>query len=1260
VETEARGKPQDRTARGADPPRRRWIGLLNGLVFPAALYLIGFLLLTWPLATRFSSHYFTDQGDGPQNLWNLWWVDYALTHLHQSPLSTRLLHHPHGVDLIGHTMNPFNGLVGIPLARFLSPIQVHNTLVVFAFTAGGCTAAALCRRVCRHPLAALLGGWLFTFSSFHFAHAEGHLQLVSLEWLPLFVVWWKDLLDAPSRRRGVLAGLALFLVILCDYYYFFCCVLTGALMLAWHAGKLRAEWAPEVGAWLRAGWARLRPARRNESRRTADPRGVVHFSRGTALAGRFLPGLATFLLTVLLTSGPLALHLIAVSSRDPFAQGGHPPGLFSLDLFGAFIPGGHWRFSEQTAWFWKRLPGTIHESSVHLGLAALLLAVLASCSRDRRRAAGLGFWMLVLGVFWVISLGPKLQILGESDHGILLPYALLEVLFPPLKMSGVPIRFMVMATMAVAVLASEGLAQLHAQRRVWLAVPLALVAVFECLPSPMPATAIPVPEAIRMLTRLPGREAVLDLAGELCVGPSYPSPSLALYYQTLHRRPLVYGYIARLPRSTKAQDNLIRRRVKDGQWGIAASRFGIRYLLAPADHPVETQRSGVREIHRDAELALYDLAEAAARARAQARAVLFVSPGLGPEALVQPEHSRNSEFLRDSSLALVNAAGSRVSQPAIAHRAVLTGSRSRDAGVGSETLTAWARAAGVTTARLSPAATGDGRSPDTDDEEDEGLHRTAHLPAAEVDPARWAAETLRLLKRSQLVLVELPAAMPAGAALDSVRRVTAGLDRTHDLAVWTSPDPPAAQGGRSRRLAPLAIWNDQWRARLMTSATTRTPGLVANIDIAPTLWSHLSLKPPSGATGHPLRDAGPGSQVDLIPLALGIHQTQDLMEPVLVGWGVWVGLSVMAALTVWRFSGPTQRPARARWGARLLLAMGAAGPAAMLFATLRPPLEGGFRWLLPAAAPLAAGVLVYRRTRSPLVGVFAVGVFAVLIDLWGGGRILADNLMSNFPAVGARFYGLGNEFLGVLLGMSLVVGLGTIRRLPAPGERPWSWLWPAALWPACLVGAADPGMGADFGGALALAAAYLFAAGLAAHRAYGWTPQRSHWLGAGLALLMVALLLVGLDLVRPPAARTHLGALAAAVLEAGPTAGAALVAEVMGRKAALNLSMLATPYFLGGVAAVAVVYRVWYHRRAAEAWVLLDRRPALQVAILASAAGGVAALLLNDTGVVSWALATGCGLLTWCDALLTDPPAEKPTATEPPTEGPPVKEPLCA
>lgn len=543
-------------------PVSRWLGpsAVGMLAAPLAFYLVAFVVLTFPLITQFSTHIFADQGDGLQNYWNLWWMKKSLLELRQPFWKTPYLHYPYGTSLLGHTLNPFNGLMGIPLSPFFSLVQIYNAVVVFSFVVGGLTAFWLAYYITRAYVPSLVGGYVFTFSNYHFAHAEGHMQLVSLEWIPLFALLWLRLLEKPRVLTAVGAVLALFGVALCDYYYLFYCVLFGLLALGWRAWRNRG-----------LGWLATRP---------------------------YLVALSVFSVLALSTAGPMVISLLLLAARDPLV-GAHPTLDLSLDLPALLIPGGHWRFAELTAGYWSRLPGFIHESSVHVGLSVLVLAVLGWRGRRAFPGYGLGLWWLVLAVFVVLSLGPALHVGGVVVTGAFLPYAWLEAVFPPLALSGVPVRMMVMVTLALGVLAAAGLKRISMQPgKRFLALALVALMAVEYLPRAVPASRPAVPGYVRALAALNSDgKGVLDTVS---------NQTLMLYYQTIHEKPLALGYVARIPKSVTDVDFQLRAVFDQRDFAQLRDVFGIRYVVARTE--MEPPRGvPARTLYEDPRVRIYDL-----------------------------------------------------------------------------------------------------------------------------------------------------------------------------------------------------------------------------------------------------------------------------------------------------------------------------------------------------------------------------------------------------------------------------------------------------------------------------------------------------------------------------------------------------------------------------------------------------------------------------------------------------------------------------
>jgi hypothetical protein len=360
------------------------------------------------------------------------------------------------------------------------------------------------------------------------------------------------LIEAPSAWRAVQAALALGLIVLCDYYYTLFCVLAGGILLVWNLPVLQ--------------------------RRHIVPSAV------------FLGG-------SLVCVGPFVATLLWVHARDPLV-GAHPVEMFSTDLPSLLIPGGHWFFHRITQGYWSRLPGNIDEHSVYLGITALVLAcyslVRPGVTRPRPRSPLQ--WVWVAGVFIVLSLGPSLRAFGTPITDPILPYAWLSDVFPPLRLAGVPVRMMVMAILATALLAGVGLARLWnvpSRGRIVCGLVLIVVMVVELWPKGLAFTLTGHPRWVSALRELPQAGGVLiDLP---------TSETMLLYFQTIHEKPQALGYVSRAPQSVVARNDQLLSLYENGQYALLRD-LGFSVVVT---HPERSLPLG--RAYADDDVVIYDL-----------------------------------------------------------------------------------------------------------------------------------------------------------------------------------------------------------------------------------------------------------------------------------------------------------------------------------------------------------------------------------------------------------------------------------------------------------------------------------------------------------------------------------------------------------------------------------------------------------------------------------------------------------------------------
>lgn len=405
---------------------------------------------------------------------------------------------------------------------------------------------------------------------------------------------------------------------------------------------------------------------------------------------------------------------------------------------------------------------------------------------------------------------------------------------------------------------------------------------------------------------------------------------------------------------------------------------------------------------------------------------------------------------------------------------------------------------------------------------------------------------------------------------------------------------PYAGGAAQRQLAPVLVWGAGIPAGLLHSPSTRRPGLVTDTDFAPSVAALFGISRtqfgsvPFGFAWSPVAAA------DAVVTCRQINQ-----EAVRQSQGMRLLPYLAAALGVWIL------------GMTLLTARFTV-PAAMLFVPL-----AGLTAALFAVSASAFGLLlvVLLGVSSRFAGssslLTAISVFLTLVlcaDTVTGSVLMHRGLLGYSALEGARYYGLGNEAMGLLLGAALVAAA----RLRQPSKWARLALLGAMAVIVLLLGTA----GAKAGGvlvSLAVFGVFLFA--VSARRPTAKTTV----LLTGALLAAITAATLG-DAFLHAENGSHIGEAIRRITSGGP--GEAW--DIVRRKLAVE-GRLAYHSAWAALLWLGLLCTAWLWRRTPAA----DRR---EKALRSAGGVGIAAcFLLNDAGVVAAAIFTS---LLWSAAAL--------------------------
>jgi hypothetical protein len=416
------------TARACRDPKVQALAALSAYAVVSVLY------FGLPILGNLSRSYVGGATGNPHDpsafMWYLVWWPFALAH-GLNPFLPKVVWAPSGFNLAWATGIPGASLLAAPITLTAGPVVAYNILCLLAPPLAAWSAFLLCRHVTRAFWPAMLGGYLFGFSTYELGHMLGHLNLVLTFLIPGCVYLVRLRLDDTLSPRAFTALMAIVLVMQFSFSteIFATMTLLGVIAMGTGYWVLPAEMRPRL--------------------------------RATGLHIALAYGLAAVALS------PYLYYVFAQGfPRTPL----YPPERYAAPLHTFLIPtpvtylGGH---------LYQAITGVrpqhLDERTAYLG--APLLAIVGLYAIRRWRVPAVKFLVLLLGLICVASLGPDLHLGGLH---LPLPWALLTGL--PIINHALPARVTVYGFLIAALIAALWTRAAETPRwATWTLVPLTLL-----------------------------------------------------------------------------------------------------------------------------------------------------------------------------------------------------------------------------------------------------------------------------------------------------------------------------------------------------------------------------------------------------------------------------------------------------------------------------------------------------------------------------------------------------------------------------------------------------------------------------------------------------------------------------------------------------------------------------------------------------------------------------------------------------------------
>ena len=444
-------------------------------------------------------------------MWRIWWTDFSFENGLDFQHSNYMFY-PDGTN-IGGNLAYFTTSIGFLLVQFLDYVTTWNVIWFLGLVFGGYGCYLLANNFHKNYLSSIIAGIIFTFTTYHMAHSIAHIGLSMIVWLPIFVLFLFKLLEKQSKYYSVVGGIIFFLISLTHLYYSVFITMFSIIFFTIYIFR---------------------------QKKVSNKTFITNFS-------------------IVLTIGLISTSVLFLSN-PPLSNESPDRSLdehitYSTNFENLILPVPEHTTQKISDYgmllaFYSSFDKSHKlqiENFVFLGYSVIFLSALAVV---KYRQNHLWFWLLICGIFIVMSFGPELKIF-KTTTGIIMPDKIFYDTIPGWDEIRAPARFVVMANLALAVVASYAVYGLIKNRfssfkqQLMLTTIIGFVILFEFSMIPFPSYSEPIPDIYEEIKSDDSKFAVLPIPIGGVGDQLLMSDPIILYHQIYHEKPIYGGHESR-------------------------------------------------------------------------------------------------------------------------------------------------------------------------------------------------------------------------------------------------------------------------------------------------------------------------------------------------------------------------------------------------------------------------------------------------------------------------------------------------------------------------------------------------------------------------------------------------------------------------------------------------------------------------------------------------------------------------------------------
>ncbi len=435
-----------------------------------------------------------------------------------------------------------------------------------------------------------------------------------------------------------------------------------------------------------------------------------------------------------------------------------------------------------------------------------------------------------------------------------------------------------------------------------------------------------------------------------------------------------------------------------------------------------------------------------------------------------------------------------------------------------------------------------------------------------------------------------------------IKNLLNNLDFNKARIIIVSPYPSSSDIRAGRTLTPILVYGEGISSGVLYSDTTRREGIIGNIDIAPSVANYLDadIKNIQGKAFNYVSMAD--NYNFLINLEKQVVNISNYRYPVLSAFAIFEILISLIALSIVLFKEKFKPNLINIIKVVLLSTM--IIPITLLIVPIYnfSSLEYIFLFLVVIIGIFSVVIHKVFKPLEALLIISGITTFLILIDVGLGANLIKKSVLGYDPIIGARYYGIGNEYMGVLIGSTLIFATALLDRFKFDKKISLSIL----LITIIIIGL--PKLGANVGGTITAVAAFTYTA----LRLYKIKirPKQIFLIGFIVIAVVFIMAFIDIKLVKNP---SHLAGAIENILKQGPSA----IFLIINRKIAMNLKLIGVTIWSKVLLTTIIIIGILFYRPVKTINKLADTYPHLSIGWTGIVAGCMVAFAVNDSGIVA-------------------------------------------